>query len=106
MSGVNALGEASGVKAQNAEWLTPDIVPTKNAKFRVTLSLSASVVIQVTLNSGGDWSALNSNETIVANSMFIFDVTVRVGDEFNVRIPTAGGATIVICRIDEISDEG
>jgi len=106
MGDVNSIGDATGVKTQNEEWFATDLVPTKNSKFRTTISLNVSVKIQVTLDSGTTWVTLNSDVALTANSLYVFDVAVRVKDNFNMRIPTAGGATVELCRIDEISGEG
>lgn len=106
MGKVNPKGSATGTKAQNAEWLANDLIPTKDAKIRITLSLDAAVVIEVTVDSGTNWLGLNNNGALTVDGLFVFDVPVRIKDKFNIRIPTAGGATINLCRIDEISGEG
>jgi len=106
MGDVKSIGDASGVKAQNAEWFATDLSPIKIAKFRISMSLDAAVKIQITVDSGTTWVTLNSDVTLTANSLYVFDVSVRVNDNFNMRIPTAGGATIQLCRVDEISGEG
>ena len=106
MGKVNPIGESTGAKTQNEEWLANDIKPTKNAKFRTTVSVDAAVTIQVTLDSGTTWNTLNNNIALVANNLYLFDIGVRLKDQFNIRIPTAGGATINVCRIDEVSGEG
>jgi len=106
MGKVNPIGESTGAKAQNEEWFATDIIPTKSAKFRTTVSVDAAVTIQVTLDSGTTWNTLNSNVALIADNLYIFDIGVRTNDKFNIRIPTAGGATINVCRIDEVSGEG
>ena len=106
MAKVNPIGQSTGTQAQNVEWLANDIIPTKDAKIRITLSLDTTVKVEVTLDSGGKFVTLNEDTALVADALYMFDIGVRVGDQFNVRIPTAGGATIVICRLDEVSGEG
>lgn len=106
MGKVNPKGEATGTKTQNTEWLAQDLIPTKTGKVRITVCLDTEVVVEVTINSGTNFVALNENNALVADALYIFDIGVRVGDKFNVRIPTAGGATIVICRLDVVSGEG
>ena len=101
---------AGTAKAQNAAFfstaLSPigaDVTPTK---FRITISLSAAVVVQVTLDNATTWSALFEGNVLQASCTYGFDVPLRGGDLFNMRIPTSGGATIQICRIDEVINEG
>lgn len=106
MGKVNPKGEATGTKAQNAEWLAQDLIPTKTGKVRITVCLDTAVVVEVSIDGGTKFVGLNQNIALVADGLYIFDVGVRVGDKFNVRIPTAGGATIVICRLDVVSGEG
>ncbi len=110
MAGVNAIGSATGVKAQNAEWfatdLSPVVIAPKVAKFRIIVSCSAAVVVDVTLDSGSNWTALNSGKVVGIDQLFTFDVPVRNGDTFNMRTPTAGGCTVDICRVDTVTGEG
>ena len=106
MGKVNPIGESTGAKTQNAGWLANDIVPTKDSKIRMTVCLDTTVKIEVTLDGGTKFVSLNENNSLVADSLFMFDIGVRVGDKFNIRTPTVGGATIVICRLDEVSGEG
>ena len=106
MGAVKSVSDTSGAKNQNEEWFSTDLSPTKIGKFRTSMCLDVAVKIQVTVDSGTTWLTLNSDTTLTANSLFIFDVSIRLNDNFNIRIPTAGGATIQLCRIDEISGEG
>jgi len=103
---VKSVSEASGAKTQNEEWFSTDLSPTKIGKFRTTMCLDVAVKIQATVDSGTTWVTLNSDIALAANSLHLFDVSVRVNDNFNIRIPTAGGATIQLCRVDEIAGEG
>jgi len=110
MAGVNAIGSTTGSKTQNTEWFATDLSPVvlapKTAKFRITVSCSATVIVEITLDSGSNWTALNSGTAIGADEIFLFDVPVRNGDTFNMRTPTAGGCTVDICRIETVTGEG
>ena len=106
MGKINPKGEATGTKVKDEEWFSKDVIPTKDAKAKITLSLDTAVKIEVTIDGGDTWLILNSDVALIANSLFNFDVALRVNDKFNMRIPTAGGATINLCRIDEVSGEG
>ena len=106
MGDVKSIGDASGAKAQNEEWLSTDLSPTKIAKFRMSVCLDTTVKVEVTINSGTKFVTLNEDTALVADALYTFDIAVRLDDKFNIRIPTAGGATIVICRLDQIADEG
>lgn len=109
---VEVTGEASGTKAQNAEWFSSDLSPEtlhsdqEASKFRISVALSAHVYIEVTLDSGSTWVKLNSGNKVVIDSLYVFDVPIRFGDTFNMRVPDSSGATIRVCRISEVSMEG
>lgn len=90
-------------KAQNAKFFTTDLVPIHTGIFTIQLSLSASVIIEVTFDSGSNWTALNSNVALGIDQLFIFDVGVKTGDAFNMRIPTAGGAVVDIGRVYQVN---
>jgi hypothetical protein len=103
---------AGTVKAANAVFFTNDIVPTSGpggndpTKFRLTVSVTAAVVIDVSIDGQVTWNHANQNATLVANSIYMFDFHVRAGDAVNFRIPTLGGATLNVCRVDELDNEG
>ena len=104
MADFDLIGTDDGAtEAQNAEWFTTDLAPTLNGIFRLEVSVSAAVVIEVTFDSGSNFTALNSNNSIGADQLFVFDIYVRVGDTFNIRIPTAGGATVDIGRVYQVN---
>jgi len=90
-------------EAQNAEWFASDLVPTLNTIFRIEISVSAAVVVEITLDSGSNFTALNTNTALGADQLFVFDVFVKIGDTFNMRIPTAGGATVDIGRVYQVN---
>ena len=109
---VEVIDSASGSKAQNAEWFAADLSPEtlssdqEASKFRVSVALSSAVDVQFTLDSGTTWLKLNSGNTLVADSLYIFDVPTRFGDTFNMRTSTSGGCTVRVCRISEVGMEG
>ncbi len=100
MSDYDLIGIDDGAtEAQNAEWFATDLLPSNNGFFTLEISVSAAVVIEVTFDSGTNFTALNSGVALGVDQLFLFDVYVRVGDTFNIRIPTAGGATVDIGRV-------
>ena len=90
----------SGAKAQNAEWgatdYTPDVAVGKSMNLILQVSVSAAVIVEVTLDSGSNWTALNSGVAIPIDQLFQFDIFATNGDLVNFRTPTVGGATIDI----------
>ena len=102
---IQPVNSTSGAKAQNVEWFASDIVVEDTQKLIISLAVSASVVVEITKNSGTDWVALNSNVVLIVDAEHIFDVMVRAGDTFNMRTPTGGGATLAHCRIDVLQSE-
>ena len=103
---ITAVGETSGSKAQNIEWFSSDLKRNQTTKFRVNIALDTSVVIEITKDSGTTWVTLNGGVALVLDSEYTFDIPIRTGDLFNIRIPTGGGATVHWCRIDRINTEG
>ena len=99
------IGSASGVKTANAEWfaadLTADIESDISIIFEIHVSVSAAVVVEVTFDSGSNWTALNDGTAIGADKLRIFDIKLRSTDNFNMRTPTSGGATVDICTVDQ-----
>jgi len=101
--------EISGLKPQNTEWSANDFIPIdippgKCADLICQFSLDATVVIEVTFDSGSNWAALNSGVAIGANQLFQFDVFTVNGDLINFRTPTAGGANVIFGAIIEDVD--
>ena len=90
-------------EAQNAEWFSSDLLPTLNGIFRLEVSVSAAVVVEITFDSGSNYTALNSNNAIAADQLHVFDIYVRTGDTFNIRIPTGGGAVVDIGRVYQVN---
>jgi len=86
-------------ETQNTEWFGSDLIPTDNSIVRVEISVSAAVVVEVTFDSGSNWTALNSNVALGVDQLNIFDIFVKTGDTLNFRIPTAGGAVVDIGRV-------
>jgi len=99
------IGSASGVKAANAEWftadLTADIENNIAVVFEVQVSFSIAVAVEVTFDSGSNWTVLNDSTAIGANKIHIFDIKLRDTDTFNMRTPTTSGATIDVCTVDQ-----
>ena len=105
------VGNETGAKAQNAEWFATDIATGSDqgsfsSKYRIFLSINAEKVVEVTLDSGTTWIKLNGAAALAANGAYVFDIPTRSGDTFNIRIPDSSGATVNICRVDEIFSEG
>ena len=108
---VRPVGLATGAKAQNAEWFASDIATGADqtlysSKYRVFVAINAEKLVQCTVDSGTTWFTLNSANALEVNGAYVFDIPTRSGDTFNMRIPDSGGATILICRVDEIFSEG
>lgn len=109
-NGFRTVGSVSGAKAQNAEFfgtdLAPDIESDISVGFLITFSFSAAVTLEHTIDSGSNWSAVhdvNGTSSFSADETYTAIIFVRSSDTFNLRIPTAGGATVDICRVDEIN---
>jgi len=109
-SGLRNVGSTTGSKAQNAEFfgtdLTANIESDISVGFLITFSFSAAVTLQWTKDSGSNWSVVhdvNGTSSFNADETYTAIVFVRSTDTFNLRIPTAGGATVDICDIQEIS---
>ena len=104
MADYDLIGIDDGAtEAQNAEWFATDLSPSNNGFFTLEISVSAAVVIEVTFDSGTNFTALNSGVALGVDQLFLFDVYVRLGDTFNIRIPTAGGATVDIGRVYQVN---
>ena len=109
---VKIIGEATGAKAQNVEWFSADLQEQQvseqfgASKFRLTIGINSEVKVQVTLDSGSNWLYLNGGNALVADSIYMFDVGVRDGDNFNMRTDDASGTTVKLCRVSEVSMEG
>jgi len=86
-------------ETQNTEWFAADLLPTDNSIIRIEISVSLAVVVEVTFDSGSNYTALNSNVALAADSLYIFDIFVKTGDTLNFRIPTGGGAVVDIGRV-------
>lgn len=109
---VKIIGEATGAKAQNTEWFASDLQEQQvseqfgASKFRLTLAISTEKKVQITLDSGTTWVYLNEANALTADALYMFDVGVRDGDNFNMRCDEADGTTVRICRVSEVSMEG
>jgi len=108
---VKIIGDATGAKGQNVEWFATDLESEMTeqfaaAKFRITLAVSAAVSVQITLDSGTTWLALNEGSALVADAIYMFDVGVRQTDNFNMRTTDSSGCTIRRCAVSEVSMEG
>lgn len=88
--------------AADTHFLDTDIEPTNPPTFlRTTVALSQQGVFSVVYNySGGSQTVkLNSGGSLVANSLYEFDIPVNVGDKLNYQTSVAG--TIKLFRIQE-----
>ncbi len=95
-----------GIKAQFAEWMVPDHKVDDIGKFRCSLAISSDSVVEVTVNSGGDWLKLNQGSVLKGGCFYGFDIYVRPGDRVNFRTPTSGNRVLLLGRLDSVKDEG
>lgn len=86
------------VRPQEPNFFAADILPQANTVYRVLISGSGSQVLEVTLNSGTDWTKLNGGTALATDLLFAFDIDVKRGDAFNLRQAT-GTVTMDILRI-------
>jgi hypothetical protein len=100
-----AVDIPTGSKTQNVKWMN-DYAVDDLGKFRCSLAVDTDSVIEYTVNGGTDWLKLQGGENLLANCSYGFDIYVRAGDLINFRTPTAGGATVLLGRLDSIKDEG
>ena len=96
----------AGSFSQNQSWLSPDYYINDLGKLRVNVALSTASVVEYTVNGGVNWIKINAGDALIVNCSYGFDVYVRAGDQFNLRSPTSGTTTVVLCRTDSIKDEG
>ena len=96
------------VRTANQEWFATDLSPFIDAPYTsvyiITFSLSADSEVQVSHNSGTDWTNIRTQSdsvTFVTDNLYTVPVPVRNGDDFNMRAVAA--VTIDIARIDEWS---
>ena len=88
-------------KTTGTECFTADLAPVANGIYRIEVSGSLAHVLEVTLDSGSNWTKLNNGTTLVADQIYIFDVTVNTGDAFNMRQST-GTVVFDILRINRV----
>jgi len=88
-------------KTSGTECFTADLVPQRHSTYRIMVSGSLAHVLEVTVNSGTDWTKLNSGTELVADQLYIFDVMVLDGDTFNMRQGT-GTVVFDILRIIKV----
>jgi len=88
-------------KTSGTECFTADLVPERHATYRIMVSGSLAHVLEVTVNSGTDWTKLNNGTTLVADQLYTFDVQVLDGDAFNMRQAT-GTVVFDILRIIKV----
>ena len=90
---VDALSRTSG-----QECFAADLVPVANGIYRIEVSGSLAHVLEVSFDSGSNWTKLNNGTTLVADQLYIFDVMVKTGDAFQMRQGT-GTVVFDILRI-------
>ena len=92
-----------GAKAINAKWFPADIEPDISIQGTIfTLHYAISVTdspIEFTIN-GVDYYAFDDGADMIKQTAREREVTVRKGDKFNMRMPTA--STLGYCRVDII----
>jgi len=85
-------------KTSGTECFSADLSPVANGTYRIEVSGSLAHVLEVTFDSGGNWTKLNSGTLLVADQLYIFDVMIKTGDTFNMRQAT-GTVVFDILRI-------
>ena len=85
-------------KTSGTECFTADLVPVANGIYRIEVSGSLAHVLEVSFDSGSNWTKLNNGTTLVADQLYIFDVMVKAGDAFQMRQAT-GTVVFDILRI-------
>jgi hypothetical protein len=94
----------SGAKAQNAEWGSSDytgLADTAKAELcilQVSVSTTAAVV-EITLDSGSTWTALNGGVTLATGKLYQFDIYITGGDTFNIRASNSSGTTVDTAKL-------
>lgn len=85
-------------------WLGSDITPTNTPiLFRMMVGVSIAGIFKVAITNGGDTQVLNFKESVslVADSLYNFEILVHSGDTINFRFSTTGG-TIRVLMVQEI----
>lgn len=77
--------------------LIPDISKNLGTIFTVHFAVSTDAVISYTLNDS-DYVSLLNGDFIQADSGHMFQITLREGDQFNIRSSVAN--TVRFCRVD------
>jgi len=103
-SGYYNKGVATGAKAQNVEWFATDIDPGIRAEkmMELTLQISLSinpVIVEITMDSGTTWSALNSGVAIPVEKLHSLSMFVKNDDLVNFRTTNASGTTLDFCYV-------
>ena len=89
-------------KTTGTECFTADLKSTESIGiFRIQVSGSLTHVLEVTFDSGSNWTKLNSGGDITADEIFIFDVIVHKADNFNMRQST-GTVVFDILRVYQV----
>jgi len=83
------------------EVFAADLVPERHAIWRIMVSGSLAHVLEVSVNSGTDWTKLNSGAELVADQLYTFDIQVLDGDTFQMRQST-GTVVFDILRIIKV----
>ena len=107
---VYAVDQFSGVVVTNQEFFTDSIKFSirqgSSTKVRITIVVNSNVPIQCTIDDGTTWLSFNQGNNIIANGIFAFDMPLRNGDLFNLRTTDPSGTTVLLCRLDQVTNEG
>jgi len=90
--------------AAENNWLSTDITPTNvPTLFRIMVGTSITGIFKIAITNGGDTQVLNFKESVslVADSLYNFEILVHSGDTINFRFSTTGG-TIRVLDVQEI----
>ncbi len=85
-------------KTSGTQCFTADLLPVANGTYRIEVSGSLAHVLEVTFDSGTNWTKLNNGAQLVADQLYVFDVMIKTGDTFNMRQST-GTVVFDILRI-------
>ena len=76
---VRPLDNASGVKAQNAEWFAADIVISDTGKIRMNVAVNSAVDVEITKDYIYVWMG-SSEGGILYDSNSFFDDNFAIGE--------------------------
>ena len=97
IASIDGASKTSGTECFDADLKTTE----STGIFRIMVSGSLDHVLEVTFDSGSNWTALNSGANVVVDQIYIFDVIVQKKDTFNMRQST-GTVVFDILRVYQV----